>query len=152
MATFDFAPMFRSTVGYEQLPDLLSQALERRVEGYPPYNIELIGSDEFRIVMAVAGFAKDDVEIVQSENRLTVKGTPRNEGSKTYLYRGLASRPFTREFDLANYVEVTAAILEAGMLTIELKRELPEAMKPKTIPIKSESKGAAASRLEKQAA
>jgi molecular chaperone IbpA len=152
MATFDFTPMFRSTVGYEQLPELLSGALERRVDGYPPYNIEQIGPDDFLIVMAVAGFAKDDVEIIQSENRLTVKGTPKNEGSKTYLYRGLASRPFTREFDLANYVEVTAATLQEGILTIELKRELPEAMKPRTIPIKGESNGVSASRLEKQAA
>jgi molecular chaperone IbpA len=139
MATFDFAPMFRSTIGFDQLPDLLSHALEREDNGYPPYNIEKLGPDSYRIVMAVAGFTRDDIEIVQAENRVTVRGAMQSNGEKTYLYRGLASRPFTREFDLADYVEVTDASLSNGLLVISLKREIPEALKPRTIPIAGEA-------------
>lgn len=138
MATLDFAPMFRTTVGFDQLPDLLSHALQREDNGYPPYNIEKLGPDSYRVVMAVAGFARDDIEIVQAENRVTVRGAMKSNGEKTYLYRGLASRPFTREFDLADYVEVTNASLNNGLLVISLKRELPEALKPRTIPISGE--------------
>jgi molecular chaperone IbpA len=152
MATFDFAPMFRSTIGFDQLPDLLSHALEREDSGYPPYNIEKLGSDSYRIVIAVAGFTRDDIEIVQAENRITVRGARKDEGEKTYLHRGLASRPFSREFDLADYVEVTDASLSNGLLVISLKREIPEAMKPRTIPIDVGVGGAVPGRLEKKAA
>lgn len=152
MTTFDFTPMFRSTIGFDQLPDLLTHALEREDTGYPPYNIEKLGSNEFCIVMAVAGFSRDEIEIIQAENRVTVKGAAKNEGTKTYLYRGLAARPFTREFDLANYVEVTGAELNNGLLVITLKREVPEAMKPRSIPISVGDGGATPSRLEKKAA
>jgi molecular chaperone IbpA len=152
MATFDFTPMFRSSIGFDQLPDLLAHALEREDTGYPPYNIEKLGSDEFRIVMAVAGFSGDDIEIIQAENRLMIKGAAKNGGTKTYLYRGLAARQFSREFDLANYVEVTGAELSNGLLMISLKREVPEAMKPRSIPINVGDGGATASRLEKKAA
>ncbi len=135
MATIDFAPMFRSTIGFDDIPDLLSRAIERGDSGYPPYNIEKLGPDEFRIVMAVAGLGRDDIEIVQAENRVTIKGSAKTEGARTYLYRGLSTRPFTREFDLADYVEVVGATLENGLLIISLKRELPEAMKPRSIAI-----------------
>lgn len=135
MATFDFSPMLRSTVGFDQLPAIFAQALEREDGGYPPYNVEKIGEDHYRIVLAVAGFGRDDIEIVQEESRLTVRGSAKKEGHKVYLYKGLAQRPFAREFDLADYVEVTDASLVDGLLVISLKRELPEALKPKTIPI-----------------
>jgi molecular chaperone IbpA len=151
MATFDFAPMFRSTIGFDQLPDLLSHALEREDTGYPPYNIEKLGADEFRIVMAVAGFSQDDIEIIQAENRVTIKGAAKNESAKTYLYRGLAARQFSRDFDLANYVEVTGAELSNGLLIISLKREVPEAMKPRSIPISVGDGGVKTSLLEKNA-
>lgn len=151
MATFDFTPMFRTSIGFEQLPDLLSNALARETRVYPPYNIEKHGPDDFRIVIAVAGFARDDLEIVQAENRLIVNGHAQEEESKTYLYRGLAARPFTREFDLATYVEVTGAKLENGLLMISLKRELPEAMKPRSIPIGVDDRVTTSASLQKAA-
>ncbi len=120
MATFDFTPMFRSSIGFDQLPHLLTHAAEREADGYPPYNIEQLGPNDFRIVLAVAGFARDDLEIVQAECRLIVKGQAKKDEAKTFLYRGLAARPFTREFDLATYVEVTGAELENGLLIISL--------------------------------
>lgn len=135
MATLDFTPLFRSSIGYDQLPSLFAHALEREETGYPPYNIEKVGEDEYRIVMAVAGFAKDDVEIVQEQSRLTVKGKFKQSDAKVYLHHGIATRAFERRFDLADYVEVTDATMGEGLLVIALKRELPEALKPRTIPI-----------------
>jgi molecular chaperone IbpA len=135
MATFDFSPMFRSGIGFDELPDLLAHAAEREATGYPPYNIEKRGPDAFRIVIAVAGFAPDDLDIVQAENRLIVKGRAAKEEAKTFLFHGLATRSFVREFDLATYVDVTGAELENGLLIISLKRELPETMKPRSISI-----------------
>jgi molecular chaperone IbpA len=132
MATLDFTPLFRSSIGFDQLPSLLSDALERPETGYPPYNIEKVGEDQYRIVMAVAGFSKDDVEIVQEQNRLTVRGKLKEAESKNH---GIATRAFARHFDLADYVEVTDATMGEGLLVIDLKRELPEALKPRSIPI-----------------
>jgi molecular chaperone IbpA len=135
MATLDFTPLFRSSIGFDQVPSLLSHALQREETGYPPYNIEKLGEDQYRIVMAVAGFGKDDVEIVQEQNRLSVRGKLKELSTKTYLHRGIASRAFERHFDLADYVEVTDATMGEGLLVIALKRELPEALKPRSIPI-----------------
>ena len=135
MATLDFTPLFRSSIGFDQVPSLLSHALQREETGYPPYNIEKVGEDQYRIVMAVAGFGKDDVEIVQEQNRLSVKGQLKELSTKTYLHRGIATRAFERHFDLADYVEVTDATMGEGLLVISLKRELPEALKPRSIPI-----------------
>ena len=135
MATLDFTPLFRSSIGFDQIPALFSHALERPETGYPPYNIEKVGEDQYRIVMAVAGFGKDDVEIVQEQNRLSVLGRLKEPNGKTYLHRGIATRAFERHFDLADYVEVTDATMGEGLLVISLKRELPEALKPRSIPI-----------------
>jgi molecular chaperone IbpA len=135
MAALDFTPLFRSTIGFDQLPGLLSHALERPETGYPPYNIEKIGEDRYRIVMAVAGFSKDDVEIVLEQNRLSVRGKLKEADGKTYLHHGIATRAFERHFELADYVEVTDATMGEGLLVIDLKRELPEALKPRSIPI-----------------
>ena len=135
MATLDFAPLFRSSIGFDQLPGLLSHALEREETGYPPYNIEKVGEDQYRIVLAVAGFSKDDIEIVQEPNLLTVRGRIKDVGEKIYLHRGIAGRPFERQFDLADYVLVTEATMGDGLLVIVLTRELPEALKPRSIPI-----------------
>jgi len=137
MATLDFTPLFRSTIGFDQVPSLLSHALQREESGYPPYNIEKVGDDRYRIVMAVAGFAKDDIEVVQDQNRLTVRGRVKQPTDTVYLHRGIATRAFERSFDLADYVEVTDATMGEGLLVIALKRELPEALKPRTIPINS---------------
>jgi len=135
MATLDFTPFFRSSIGFDQLPALFSHALERPETGYPPYNIEKVGEDQYRIVMAVAGFGKDDIELVQEQNRLSVLGRLKEPNGKTYLHRGIATRAFERHFDLADYVEVTDATMGEGLLVIALKRELPEALKPRSIPI-----------------
>lgn len=136
MATLDFTPMFRSTIGFDALPGLLSAALEREDAGYPPYNIEKLGDDRYRIVMAVAGFTQNDIEIVQKSNRLTVQGRL-NVSDKAYLYRGIAGRAFSRDFDLADHVEVVEASIEHGLLAITLKRDLPEALKPRQIKVRS---------------
>lgn len=135
MATLDFTPLFRSSIGFDQVPSLLSHALQREETGFPPYNIEKAGEDQYRIVMAVAGFGRDDVEIVQEQNRLSVRGKLKEPNAKTYLHRGIATRAFERHFDLADYVEVTDATMGEGLLVIALKRELPEALKPRSIPI-----------------
>ena len=135
MATLDFTPLFRSSIGFDHFPRLLSHALEREDSGYPPYNIEKSGDDQYRIVMALAGFGTDDVEIVCEQNRLTVRGQKGQSGNATYLYRGIATRPFLRQFDLADYVEVRGATMGDGLLVIDLKRELPEELKPRRIPI-----------------
>lgn len=135
MATLDFTPLFRSSIGFDQLPGLLSDALHREEGGYPPYDIEKIGEDQYRIVLAVAGFGQDDIEIVQEPNRLTVRGRLKDQPERAYLHRGIATRPFVRQFDLADYVEVTGASMDQGLLMIALKREIPEALKPRSIPI-----------------
>jgi molecular chaperone IbpA len=135
MATLDFTPLFRSSIGFDQLPGLLAHALQREDTGFPPYDIEKLGEDQYRIVLAIAGFTKDDVEIVRDQNLVTVRGRVKDTGPKTYFYRGLAARNFERQFDLAEYIEVTGASLNNGLLEIALKRELPEALKPRRIPI-----------------
>jgi len=135
MATLDLTPLFRSGVGFDQLADLLTHASERPETTYPPYNIEKVGDDRYRVVMAIAGFCQDDIEIVQEQSRLTVRGKMKESDGKTYLHRGIATRPFERRFDLADYVEVADATMGEGLLVISLKRELPEALKPRSIPI-----------------
>jgi molecular chaperone IbpA len=135
MATLDFTPLFRSSVGYDRLPDLLSDAIGRTESAYPPYNIEKCGDDRYRIVTALAGFTKDDVEIVVEQNRLFVRGHKHEPDGRTYLHRGIATRSFERQFDLADHVEVTNATMGEGLLVIDLKREIPEALKPRRIPI-----------------
>ena len=135
MATLDFTPLFRSTIGFDQLPNLLSYALERPEAGYPPYNIEKVGEDRYRIVMAVAGFSKDDISVIAERNRLTVRGQLKDKTERTYLHRGIAARNFERQFDLADYIEVEGATMGDGLLIIDLKRELPEELKPRKIEI-----------------
>lgn len=137
-SSFDLSPLFRSTIGF----DRLSQALDSAFQGsenalsYPPYNIEKLSEDDYQIVMAVAGFESDDVEIVFHESTLTVRGKAKaDEGDKTYLYRGIAGRAFERKFQLADYIHVSGANLANGLLHIALKREVPEALRPRTIEI-----------------
>ena len=135
MATLDFTPLYHSTVGFDRLPTLLAQALERDESGYPPYNIEKTGEDAYRIVMALAGFSKDDIDIVTENNRLTVRGALKDKDGKTYLHQGLAQRSFQRVFDLADHISVTGASMDNGLLVVDLKHELPEALKPRRIEI-----------------
>ena len=133
--TLDFTPLYHSTIGFDRLPMLLAQALDRDEGGYPPYNIEKTGEDAYRIAIALAGFSKDDVEVVTENNRLTVRGAIKDKNGRTYLHQGIAHRSFQRVFDLADHIVVGGASMENGLLVIELKREVPEALKPRTIPI-----------------
>jgi molecular chaperone IbpA len=135
MATLDFTPLYRSTVGFDRLPALLAHAMQREEIGYPPYNIEKCGEDHYRIVMAVAGFGKDDIEIITEQNLLTVRGQMKERSEAVYLHRGIATRAFERRFDLADFVEVVGASMADGLLIIDLKREIPEELKPRKIEI-----------------
>ncbi|MBO9407554.1 Hsp20 family protein [Shimia sp. R9_1] len=138
MRTFDLAPLYRSTVGFDQLANMMDRVLSNDVAqpSYPPYNIEKTADDAYRISLAVAGFSADDLSIEVKQNALIVtakKGEERKE--KTYLHRGIATRAFERRFHLADHVRVTGASHEDGMLHIELQREIPEALKPRRIEI-----------------
>jgi molecular chaperone IbpA len=152
MATLDFTPLFRSTVGFDKLPMLLTHAMQREEAGYPPYNIEKLSEDSYRIVMAVAGFGDDDIDVVTEQNRLTVRGRLKEKDGKSYLHRGIAARAFERSFDLADFVQVTAATLRDGLLTIDLKRELPDEMKPRKIAIQVAGQNAAGPKTIEHAA
>jgi molecular chaperone IbpA len=137
MRTVDFTPLYRSAVGFDRLANLLETASKAETAGgYPPYNIETVGEDAYRIEIAVAGFKPDELSIEAKENMLTVSGQKTaNEDGKRYLHHGLAARSFERRFQLADYVVVTDARLEDGLLVIALKRELPESLKPRRVPI-----------------
>lgn len=138
MRTFDFAPLYRSTIGFDHLTSMLDTIAQRDQSqpSYPPYNIELIDTDQYRISMAVAGFVQEELEIQSERQTLTVRGKkPATDEAKNYLHQGIAARDFERVFQLADHVKVTSAQLENGLLHIELKREIPEAMKPRQIPI-----------------
>jgi molecular chaperone IbpA len=138
MRTLDFAPLYRSVVGFDRLADLLQTASAESATGYPPYNIERLDDNAYRIDIAVAGFRPDELDIQVKENLLTVQGRKAaNDESRRFLHRGLAERNFERRFQLADYVVVTDADLSDGLLSISLKRELPEALKPRRIEIGS---------------
>jgi molecular chaperone IbpA len=145
MRTIDFAPFYRSTVGFDRLFSTLDQlgGMEASVPSYPPYNIARTGENAYRISVAVAGFTDADLSIEAKENTLTIHGEKQtNDEEKTseVLYQGIAARTFERSFQLADYVQVKGASLESGLLHVDLVREIPEAMKPRTIPITSSSK------------
>jgi len=145
MRTFDFAPFYRSTVGFDRLFSTLDQlvGLDGSVPTYPPYNIERSGENAYRISVAVAGFTDVDLSIEAKENTLTIRGekqTNDEDKSGDVLYQGIAARTFERSFQLADYVQVKGASLENGLLHVDLVREIPEAMKSRAIPIASSSK------------
>jgi molecular chaperone IbpA len=143
MRTFDFTPLYRSTVGFDRMLSLLDQpgGVEGSVPSYPPYNIERTGENTYRISVAVAGFSQADLSIEAKENRLTIRGARQpKEKTADVLYLGIAARAFERSFQLADHVTVEGASLDNGLLHVELVREIPEAMKPRTIPITSPSK------------
>lgn len=137
MAQFDFSPFFRSTVGFDRIADLLDDAASAaQGDGFPPYNIEVSGDNAYRITMAVAGLTEDDLTITQHQNTLVVSGKARPVAQGTqFLHRGIAGRAFERRFSLADYVKVNSASLANGLLTVDLVREVPEAMKPRTIKV-----------------
>ncbi len=137
MRTVDFTPLYRSVVGFDRLANLLEAAAKTEgPTGYPPYNIESVGENAYRIEIAVAGFKADELDIQVKENLLTVTGRKAaNDEGRQYLHRGLAERNFERRFQLADYVIVTEADLKDGLLSIAMKRELPESLKPRKIEI-----------------
>lgn len=140
MRHFDFSPFYRSTVGFDRLFSMLDSASAPESPTYPPYNIERTGQDAYRVTMAVAGFAENELSIEAHQNVLTIKGGKADaaDGEQTeVLYRGIASRSFERKFQLAEHVEVVGAELRNGLLHIDLKREVPEQMKPRRIAISS---------------
>ena len=143
MRTFDFAPLHRATVGFDQIADLMDRALASDVgqNTYPPYNIEKTDDDAWRISIAVAGFSEDDLAIEVKDRSLHVTGRKATEQEeRSYLHRGIATRAFERRFHLADHVRVTGAAHENGMLHIDLMREVPEALKPRRIEIASDTK------------
>ncbi len=138
MRTFDLSPLYRSTIGFDHLANMLDNmsGVDRDSGNYPPFNIELLDENKYRLSMAVAGFGKDEINIEVKENVLVVKGQTKADGDETeYLHRGIATRNFERRFQLADHVQVNEAEMKNGLLHVELVRELPEAMKPRTIAI-----------------
>lgn len=138
MQSFDFSPFYRSTVGFDRLFSRLDGLVGQEAKTYPPYNIEKVGDNAYRISIAVAGFSNGDIAIESKENSLTVKGAKPAEGeekAREFLHRGIAERAFDLRFQLSEYVEVAGASLENGLLHIDLKRELPESKKPRQIAI-----------------
>lgn len=148
MHRFDFAPLYRASVGFDQIADLMDRVLATDGPNttYPPYNIEKTEDDSYRISIAVAGFAEADLSVEQRENALIVSAKKADEDEKTYLHRGIATRAFERRFHLADHVRVTGAAHRDGMLHIDLTREVPEALKPRRIEISG-----GASQIEAQA-
>ena len=137
MNTIDLTPLYRSIVGYDRLASMLNNALnsDATSNGYPPYNIEMLDENQYAITLALAGFHKHEVDIVVEKGVLTVRGQKAKQEERKYLHQGIAYRSFERRFNLADHVEVTAADLSDGLLTISLVKEIPEAMKPRTISI-----------------
>src|SRR5258705_5980143 len=135
MRTYDFSPLWRSTIGFDRLFDLAETAQRAGEDNYPPYNIERLAEDRYQISLAVAGFAPDEIAVTAEQNVVTIEGGRSDKSEREYLYRGISARPFKRQFNLADYVQVKSAAFDNGLLKIELVREVPEAMKPRRIPI-----------------
>lgn len=142
MNSIDLTPLYRSSVGFDRLASLIDNALttESTANGYPPYNIEVLDERRYAITLAVAGFSQEQLDIQVEKGVLTVRGNKNATEERKYLYQGIANRAFERKFNLADYVEVTGADLSHGLLTISLVKEIPEAMKPKTIAINTGGK------------
>ena len=135
MRSFDPTPLWRSTVGFDHLFDLIQNSLRSSDDNYPPFNIERVGEHKHQISLAVAGFSAEDLEIKVEQNLLTIDGCKSDEAEHRYVYQGISARPFRRVFNLADFVDVMGAVFENGLLKIDLVRELPEAMKPRRIEI-----------------
>lgn len=138
MRSYDLTPLYRTTVGFDRMFDLLDNLGKSEATGYPPYNIERVDEDRYRVTLAVAGFSESDIDIELHENTLKIVGS-RTEGdeTRTYLHQGIAGRSFERRFQLADHVKIDSASLVNGLLNIDLRREIPEAKKPRKIEINS---------------
>ncbi|MDC5704710.1 Hsp20 family protein [Vibrio europaeus] len=136
MRTVDFTPLYRNAIGFDRLFNMMEANTAKNASGgYPPYNIEQKDENHYRITMAVAGFADEQLDLTQKENMLIVKGERDSEEEKQYVYQGIAERDFERKFQLADYVKVVGASMKNGLLHIDLEREIPEAMQPRKIAI-----------------
>lgn len=134
MRTYDFAPLWRSTIGFDRLFDLLGDQ-HRTEDNYPPYNIERLGEDRYQTSLALAGFSPDEIDVTAEQNVLTVEGRQSDKDRHEYLYQATSARAFTRQFNLADYVKVKNATSDNGLLRVELVGEIPEVMKPRRIAI-----------------
>ena len=152
MRTYDFSPLWRSTIGFDRLFDLAELAQRAGEDNYPPYNIERLADDRYQISLAVAGFAPDDISITAEQNVVTIEGSKSEIAEGDFLYRGISTRHFKRQFSLADYVQVKDARFDNGLLKIELVREIPEAMKPRRIAINGVPANNAQKQLEGKAA
>ena len=141
MTGYDFSPLYRSAIGIDRLASLMENSLRADNQpSYPPYNIELVDENSYRISMAVAGFAQDELEIEVENDTLTVSGSKaKEEGAHRYLHQGIAARSFRRQFQLADHIKVRGARLENGLLHVDLQREVPEALKPRRIAIEGDA-------------
>ncbi len=151
MRTIDFSPLFRHSVGFDRMQRMLDSAtrMDSSANAYPPYNIEQVGEDNYRISMAVAGFGEQDLDVTAKENTLVVSGKMADEDEdKTYLHRGIAGRAFERRFELDDHIKVVGGSLVNGLLNIDLQREVPEEKKPRKIAIETKE----SRRIEKKAA
>ena len=135
MRTYDFSPLFRSTIGFDRLFDLVETAQRAAEDTYPPYNIERLAENRYQISLAIAGFSPDEVSVTAEQNVVTIEGSKADQAEPEFLYRGISTRHFKRQFSLADYVQVKGATFDNGLLKIELVREIPEAMKPRRIAI-----------------
>lgn len=140
MRNYDLTPLYRNSVGFDRMFDLLDTLGKADVGGYPPYNIERLDEDEYRITLAVAGFDESDLDVEVHENTLTISGRRTDaDGDRTFLHQGIAGRSFDRRFQLADHVRINGAVLKNGLLNIDLRREVPEAKKPRKIAINDEA-------------
>ena len=141
MRTYDFSPLFRSTIGFDRLFNVLDEVNRAAEETYPPYNIERLDENRFQISVALAGFTPDEIALTAEQNVLTLEGKKADKEDKVFLHRGISTRNFRRQFTLADHVEVRGARFENGLLFVELQREIPEAMKPRRIAINGPAPG-----------
>ncbi len=133
--SIDLTPLYRSAIGFDRMASLLNSVSADTNSGYPPYNVERVEDNRYRIIMAVAGFSESELDITSEQNTLLISGKQAVEDNRQYLYQGIAARNFERRFQLAEHVRVCSARLENGLLHVELEREVPEAMKPRKISI-----------------
>jgi molecular chaperone IbpA len=149
MRTYDLNPLWRSTIGFDRFFDLVDAAQHADSDdNYPPANVERIAEDRYQISLALAGFSPDEIAITAEQNVLTVEGRKADKGQREFLYQGISARPFKRQFNLADYVQVKGAGFDNGLLQIELVREIPEAMKPRRIAINTNQAGSNIQQLE----
>ena len=135
MRTYDFSPLWRSTIGFDRLFDLAEAAQRAGEDNYPPYNIERLADDRYQISLAVAGFQPEEISVTAEQNVVTIEGQKPEKVEREFLYRGISTRTFKRQYSLADHVQVKGATFDSGLLRIELVREIPEAMKPRRIAI-----------------